>query len=96
VKIYRLFSEWREVRVIGESLGEALARTGKLREPARFEDGVKVSDGELRTIFKIHACPENPSANSTRGGESYVRALVEIEGGEIRQIDARLEEVVGQ
>ena len=87
---YRMFSEWREIEAIGTDLADALRRRGSLREPARYERGVQVDPGAVREIAGARPLTSDPQR--TRGGHPFARALVEFEGGEIREVHARIEE----
>jgi len=92
MKRFRLYSEWRENEVIGESLGDAIARAG-LHEPDRYEAGKLARKGErLRIIRVIRA--EHIRKGSRGHDRPIYEAIVEIEDGRILSIDAKLLEEI--
>ncbi len=89
---YRLFSEWRGIGLWGKDLGDALRREGSVQETDQYAAGIKEADGERHEIVRvIHCCGV---AERTRGGKSYDRALVEVDGGRIIEVDGVLVEEV--
>ena len=78
---YRLYSEWRGIEVIGESLGQAIMRQGKIRRPDKYAEGRKVVDGEILDPIRIisEALP-----NYSRG-DDQVRMIGDKPAGNLRR-----------
>lgn len=94
LRAYRLYCEWRERRIIGETLGDAIVRNG-LREPDRYEGKVKVYSGKELIISRV-ICAEKSDHSSRRGNDEYVTAIMELAGGKIVEVDAKPCEVIEQ
>jgi len=92
MKRYRLYSEWRENVVIGESLGDAIARAG-LHSPDRYAEGKLIERGARHRIIRVIR------AECVRGGSRghdrpIYEAIVELENGRIEAVDAKLIEEI--
>lgn len=93
MKKFQLFSEWRNVSVLGTDYADALIREKTLKTPTQYAPKTPgwtqpvVSGGneemKIKTVHEVVA-----STNSTRGGQHYLRAVVEFDDGKIREIDA--------
>lgn len=83
---YRLGSEWREARIYGETLADAVTREGKLQRPDVIANGAKVADGEVCIVGRVIG-PRN-THGATRGGKTYESVLVELTDKRIVDVDA--------
>lgn len=82
---YKLFSEFRNHELFGETLKDALQRHPKLQRTDRYAAGKKSEEGEKIEIAKIIGEVKNPNF---RGTDNIVACLVELTDGRIEQIDA--------
>ncbi len=95
MKEYKLFSEYNNKRIIGETLADALTRngfqdagTGHRDESGKFT----FKEGKAHTIIKILIAERD--RNYTRGNSKIVNAVVECDTGKILSVDAVITEVL--
>lgn len=89
--IYRfnLFNEWRGISIYGENLQDAILRKKTLQRPDKFADGRRIADGETFTVKSIIGIVDTSSSvNVMRDIKTITRALVEMDGGQIVEVDA--------
>ncbi len=86
IKEYRLFSEWRNRVIYGETLMDAVARAGRLQRPDKFADGKISEEGEWVTIKKSVQIREH---NSTRGSTEFESIIFEADDGRYLDVDAQ-------
>jgi len=88
---YHLYSEWRGITIIGESLRDAVSRVTGLQRPDEFAAGQLVKRGEVVGITKILG--DVDTTGSKRGSETFESVLVELVGGQCVEIHARPEPI---
>ncbi|MBU4401014.1 MAG: hypothetical protein KKE86_17000 [Planctomycetes bacterium] len=95
---YQLFSEWRDVRIWGDSLADAVLRHG-LRTPDKMEmrddgqtRGMRVAEhGQEVVLSRVLA---EGTAPYTRGNNKPIRLVFEDTKDRIHEIDALIVETI--
>lgn len=98
---YRLFGEWREIEVIGDGLGDALMRRGKIQRPDKYAEGKKIHDGEILSPIRIIS---GALPNYSRGDDrvrmigdkpegNLRRVVLECSDKQIIEVDAKIVEI---
>jgi len=88
MKRYLLFSEHCDINLWGENLADAVRRTGKLPIKSVVENGTLK---HLPPLVVKSVLGMRDTTGSTRGHWKYESAVVELDGGRIIEVDARLD-----
>jgi len=86
LKTYKLFNEWRGIKLYGETLTDALIRAKKLQRPDKFFDGHRIEDGGVIEIVGVKQTVD--TSQSTRGGHPYEAVIIETSDGQYLEVCA--------
>jgi hypothetical protein len=87
---YKLFSEFRNIELFGDSFTDAITRHPRLQRTDHIRAGGKI-DGERIEVARVIG--EVDTTNQRRGSQPFVAVCAELMDGRIEQIDASPEEV---
>jgi hypothetical protein len=90
---FKLFSEWREKELIGESFVDALTRQKKLQRSDKFIPGLRYPEnkieGDYLEIKRVIGLKDlNDGVRRSRGDKPYIVAIVEFTNDMIEEVDA--------
>lgn len=97
---YKLFSEWRNVELYGDTFTEAITRHPRLQRTDTYRHTPQADiyarqgetiHGEWITVAKVIGEPDQRGYR--RGNDLAISLLVELSDGRIERIDAVCEEV---
>ena len=86
---FRLFSEWQEVSLYGETLIDAVARVKTLKRPDKYAAGVMSEEGEIVKVARVVG--ERSEVKYTRGDKKIKTVIFETEDGRYLDVDAYVE-----
>lgn len=89
LKKYRLFAEWADAALYGETLEDAIMREGTLL--AWTPPSGPGAPSCLETMKVAEVLDTQVASCTSRGGHEIERAVVEFCGGRIREVDAFVE-----